>query len=144
MPEHCEWCRNKLTPEEIAYPARGGTVGAVCDSCYRKEYEYECCWCGYFEDCDQQELIVVTEPVPAQGGTVQPGVYRILQSPCHAGNCLESWLLGSAIRRLCDLPGDLEPDPDYPAGYLCRDCQQRVNDQLHAEWVARTRGPIVF
>jgi hypothetical protein len=101
----------------------------MCHDCWREANTFACCRCRDDGDNeDKHKMLVVFESTAARfGAEIGPGVYRIANNPYWESNILNSWLVSEHLERLCDLPKDLiDPDPDYPCGHLCLECQTAI------------------
>jgi hypothetical protein len=111
----------------------------TCDDRVPDERGGKCSCCD--EDCHMHkgDLIVVVDEDEA--GIEAAGVYRAVRWPFYMpGLCGSGWLYEDSLRRVADVPHDVDLD-GYAAGPLCRSCSTQIlaDRELPAlahEWTA--------
>ena len=123
----CACCGESLDEEEVEYPRLDCDDVPICDDCWSEEHEFTCDWCeeyGLVED--QHNMLVVFDEDETNFPT---GIYEIVRFPYYTSNMLSMWLHEWALKKLMDLPKDLD-EGMYPCGHLCMDCQWIIKRKL--------------
>ena len=96
-----------------------------CDVCF-DDTHFTCCVCSE-SDCDsvQHEMVVIFDPEIVSGEGITAGVYKVMGTYFAQPIIGIGRIWGSAIERVADLPEDAD-SAGYPAGHLCRECQERI------------------
>ena len=100
---------------------------AICDPFIEEKYSYTCPICGeafdedFFERTSPQYLLV-TE-YASEKLNINSGVYEILSYPSLVNGLVEMHLFESAVKRISDLPNDIDEDNLWSdIYYVCDKC----------------------
>jgi hypothetical protein len=127
----CTVCGDELDPEEVESPRRDKDGDIICDHCFEEQYSYTCPICEEMFDEDFSEKIspkylLITTYAGEELG-VDPGIYEIVSYPFYADGLIETHLFKSAVKKIADLPDDLDEDnlwcDEY---YICDECVEHV------------------
>ena len=128
----CTCCGEDLRhyPED---PSTDENGEPMCEICWHEEFEFTCMWChDYGMKKHQHNMLVIAEPEGLKmlgADEVQAGVYRITDTPYYASWIFGAHLYGQSLKRLADVPEDLDSDYfHYPCGHLCMGCQEKITE----------------
>lgn len=127
-PKFCSLCGEEFNEEEVEDPYMEDGE-AICDNCYHDLNAFECCWCGEYDDIENQHnMIVVFDAKAARLN--QPGVYRVSGNPYYRHSVLgEGEIIKHAVERIADVSSDMDGD-GYPCGHLCLQCQNEIIEAM--------------
>lgn len=124
----CDWCGNKLDPEERESPRRDAQNKPMCDDCYREHFEFTCAICQNYAPKDEEGriglCIVVAEDWVCTAGA---GIYRVLAWPMFGQPLIGcGHMYEDAIQRVADCPDPKTIDTQgAPCGYVCAACSKK-------------------
>ena len=140
----CSCCGEVLEEDADGDPYDYGEE-ELCNDCYHEKYEFTCCACEeYGHVNDQHKFVVVFD----REAGVEPGIYRIIDTPYYVDAILYSWLLSRSLTLLASLPFQWlayisttgrrvyheliegQNSSGYAAANLCGDCQKALLNQL--------------
>ena len=105
--------------------SRLGEGERLCYECFSDHYEFFCCGCSTMRSNEEEhEVLAVTGSLPGLSGSVEPGVYRVIERPYYADGMIEGYVFNDAIERVADLPPRIDTGGE-PAGQMCRECGDR-------------------
>jgi len=116
----CIDCGYELGPEEMESPRKDADGDLVCDDCWSNEHEFECVFCGNFDDKEHDhKMLMLCEEQKAHGYAeqVMAGVYRVTSYPYFISDYFSAWLLPERLERVADCPEKADT-----SGAICLGC----------------------
>jgi hypothetical protein len=126
----CASCDAEFDDEERESPRRDSNGDALCDACYREEYEGTCDRCDEIVEKTELamkpgELLAFWEEVDG----LKPGYYKVIRWPLYADGMINGYVYTENLQFFAALDAKgvaAAKDAWTPGGCLCAACRSEI------------------